>query len=113
MTIDAISLTAKMTDAASKAAAACWPAIRILGESELRRLAGTLEDVHRLYAAGVIEEDEAFNIADLHRGTAIAVLRSTQCIGERSARVVAHKTMKAAVAAAREIVNPVVGFPLL
>jgi hypothetical protein len=102
-----------MTVAARKAAGHSWAAIRVLGESELGRFAGTLEEVHRLYADGVIEEDEAASIASLHQVTAMAVLSSTQCLGERTARAVALKAITAAVAAARGIVNPVAGFPLL
>ena len=113
MNIDAISLSNTMTEAASKAAGVCWLPVRTLGESELRRFAGTLEDVHRLHAAGVIEKDEAADIACLHSITAMAVLCSTQSLGDRRARAIARRAMKAAISAAREIVNPVAGFQLL
>jgi len=112
MSFDANSLTETMTEAAS-AKIKCWSDIRIIAESELRRFAQTIEDVKHLYTSGVIEEEEAFDIAWNHRNAARAVLRSTQSVGVVTARQTAPQLMRVAVEAARAVVNPALGFPLL
>jgi hypothetical protein len=109
---DAMSLTGTMTEAA-KTKAECWSAIRVIAESEIRRFARTLEDVGKLYASGAIEEDEAFDIASTHRNAAQTVLRTTQCVSAATARRVAPRLIRAAVEAARPVVNRAIGFPLL
>jgi hypothetical protein len=112
MSFDVISLAEAMTVAASKSVI-CWPAIRLVAESELRRFAETLEEVRSLYAEGIIEEDEAMDIAGAHRVAAQTALRSVQSVGVMTARAAAPRVMKAAVGEARLTVNRTVGFPLI
>ena len=112
MNIDVISLTETMTVAASKSVI-CWPAIRLVAQSELRRFAEMLEEVRRLYAEGIIEEDEAMDISAAHRAAALTALRSVQSVGMMTARAAAPRVMKAALAEARPTVNRTMGFPLI
>lgn len=112
MSFDVISLAQTMTEAASRSVH-CWPAIRLVAQSELRRFAGALEDVRSLYADGVIEEDEAMDIAAAHRTAAQTALRSVQSISVMTARAAAPRVMKAALGEARYEVNRTMGFPLI
>ena len=112
MSIDVISLADTMTAAASRSVI-CWPAIRIVAQSELRRFAQTLEEVRQLYAEGVIEEEEAFAMAGAYRAAAQCVLRSVQSVTAPTAQAAAPRVMKAALSEARPIVNRALGFPLI
>ena len=112
MSFDVTSLTSAMTEAASRSVI-CWPAIKSVAQCELRRFAEALEDVRRLYANGVIEEDEAFEIASVHRNAAQTALRSIQSAGEATVRAAAPRVMKAAVLEVRPEVNRTMGFPLI
>jgi hypothetical protein len=109
---DAAELTNAMTEAASMKVE-CWSAIRLVAERELLRFARTLEDVRELYAAGVIEEDEAYRMASIHRHAALMVLRNTDCVGAATARRAAPRVMRAAVEAVYPLVNSIIGFPLM
>ena len=112
MSFNATSLTRAMTEAA-KGSVFCWPAIRIVAQSELRRFAATLDDVRGLYFQGVIEEDEAFGIASVHRNSVQAALREIQNVNEVTMRAAAARVIKAAVRQVRPEVNRNMGFPLL
>ena len=112
MTFDVSSLTDLMTEAASESVL-CWPSIRKVAECELQRFAQILEDVRCLYADGVIEEDEASEIASAHRVAAQAALRAVQSIGVTTARAAAPRLIRAAVAAVQPEVNRTIGFRLI
>ena len=112
MSFDIISMTGAMTEAASRSVL-CWPAIRSVAQCELRRFAEMLEDVRRLYANGVIEEDEAFGIASVHRNSVQTALREIQNVSELAMRAAAARVIKAAVHEVRPEVNRTMGFPLI
>jgi len=112
MGFDVTSLTALMVNAASKSVL-CWPAIRLVAQSELQRFAGILEDVRHLYAEGVVEEDEAFQIADAHRVAAQASLRALQSVSAATAQAAAPRVMKAALSVVRPEINRTIGFTLI
>jgi hypothetical protein len=112
MSFDIISMTRAMTEAASRSVL-CWPAIRVVAQCELRRFAEMLEDVRRLYANGVIEEDEAFGIASVHRNSVQTALREIQNVNEMAMRAAAARVIKAAVKEVRHQVNQTMGFPLI
>ena len=109
MNIDVNALTATMLNEARKAVSDRWPAIRALAETELRKLAQTLEDVNQLVANGTIDQARAAEYVRMQHNTALQVLRTVQGLGLLTAR----QTLEAATRAAGAVVNRLVGFDLI
>jgi hypothetical protein len=109
MSVNVPAITAAMIDAVRKSLAGRWPSIRAVTETELRKLAQTLLDVHRLHADGAINTERAQDLVRMQQNTFLAVLRSSQGLGLLAARSAAE----AAARAAGAIVNGVAGFKLI
>ena len=109
MNIDVNALTNTMLAAARGAVSDRWPAIRALAETELRKLAQTLEDVNQLMANGTIDKSRAGELVRMQHATALSVLRTVQGLGVLTAR----QTLEAATRAAGAVVNRLVGFDLI
>ena len=109
MNIDIRSITNTMTEAVRGALGERWSVIRGVAEPELRKLAQTLEDVSQLYAEGAIDENRAFQLVEMQRNTALAVLRTVEGLGLLTAR----QAVEAAAHAAGAVVNRLIGFKLI
>lgn len=109
MNIDVNALTDTMLAEARNAVSDRWPSIRALAETELRKLAQTLEDVNQLVANGTIDQSRAAELVRIQHTTAFQVLRTVQGLGLLTAR----QTLDAATRAAGAVVNRLVGFDLI
>ena len=109
MNLDVGSLATIMIEAVRKTIGNRWPAIRAIVELELRRLAQSLEDVQRLLAEGVIDRQRAMHHVEMHRNTAVSIVKTVEGIGLATAREVVDTAANAAGA----VVNRLVGFKLI
>ena len=108
-TVDIESLGASMIDAARAALADRGSALQVLAEMELRRLAGLLVEIGARLARGEIDQQQARQMADIHRLTVRSVLRSLQGLS----LLAVEQTMQAVVGVAGGLLNRIVGFKLL
>jgi hypothetical protein len=107
---DATALGAQMIDAARAALLTeRGPALRAMGEAELRRLAGALADIQSLLSRGEIDPDRAKVMANIHQLSVRSVLRSVEGLS----LVATEQAMQAAARAGAAVVNHVIGFKLL
>ena len=106
---DVEQLGKEMLDAVRAALAVRGPALRQMGEAEIRRLAAVLADIAGLLARGEIDRKGAKAMATIHQFTVSSVLRSVEGLGVLATRDV----LKAAARVAGAVVNRIIGFKLL
>ena len=85
------------------------PALRAMGEAEIRRLAGALADIAAMLARGEIDRERAKALAVIHRNTVESVLRSIEGLSLLATRA----ALKAVTRVAGAAVNRILGFKLL
>jgi len=109
MKLDLKALTQAMTDAVRAAVGGRWSAIRGVAEPELKKLAETLAEVHRLHRDGDIDADRAKQLVSMQVNAAHGVLKTVKGLG----LLTAQEAVGAATRAAGEIVNRLIGFRLI
>ena len=102
-------ITQEMIGAARDTVQERWPQIETMAEVELRRLAGSMEDLGRLVAEGKIDVSRARQHAHIHQITARSVLATTEGLGLRTA----DQAVTAAIRAVTKLVNGALKFALL
>ncbi|HET8775272.1 MAG TPA: hypothetical protein VFP80_15845 [Thermoanaerobaculia bacterium] len=109
LTPDANALGAEMLAAARAALANRTPALQVMAEAELRRLAGALADIGSMLASGDLDPDRAKLLANIHQLAFRTVLRSVEGLGI----LPTEHAMQAVTRVAAGAVNPIVGFKLI
>lgn len=106
---DLESLAKEMVAAARAALGQRGPALREMGEAEVRRLAGVLADIASKLATGELDPDRAKVLVGIHQLTVQSVLRSIEGLGVLATR----DALKAVTRVAGAVVNRALGFKLL
>jgi len=108
-TFDVMALGKEMIDAARAAVAEHGPALQVMAELELGRLAGALADVGSMLARGEIDQERARKLVNIHQLSIRSVLRSVEGLS----LLTAEHAMQAVTRVAGAILNRVVGFKLI
>jgi len=103
------ALAADMVYAVRKSASTRWPAVRAEAEVEMRKLAQTMLDIHKLHSGGDITRTRAKQLLTAQRNSTCAVLKGIKGIG----LLTAEATTNAALRAVATNVNAAVAFRLL
>jgi hypothetical protein len=86
-----------------------WPAARDFARAELRRLARVLGDIAAMTAAGLVNEQQAKALLNIHKLTTQNVLLTVQGLGI----IAVENAINAALAAAKKAVNKAAGLALI
>ena len=103
------SLAADMVYAVRKSVSSRWPSVRAEAEVEMRKLAQTMLDIHKLHSDGEITKARARQLLTAQRNSTCAVLKGLKGIG----LLTAEATTNAALRAVAKSVNVAVDFRLL
>lgn len=107
--LDLDTLGTSMIDAAREAVSTRWPLLKSVAETELRRLAQSLVDVHRHVREGTIKPDAAQKIIEIQQASVRSVLLTVEGIG----LLTVQQATLAAGKVAAGVVNQLIGFKLL
>ncbi len=109
MNLDAQQILTDMTEAARRSFEHDWPLARTYVETEFTSYVHTLGMIAQLLEHEAITPERAVMHLDFQRRGMEAVLLTVQGLGV----LVVENAINAAIAAVRQSVNTVVGFPLL
>lgn len=109
MALDLNQMTNDMIGAARGVLQNRWPDVRSYAESELKKLAHTIDDIGRMLLNREIDEDRARLLIQMQKNAARSVLLTVEGLG----LLAAEAAINAALDVVRNAVNTAVGVALL
>lgn len=100
---------AQLIDAARITLAGRAPALQVVAELELRRMAGALAEIGSLLARGEIDRERARKLISIHQRALRSVLRSVEGLS----LLAADQAMAAVTRVAGAVLHRVIGFKLI